>query len=193
MSLICFLNGSLAREALRDELGVDWTAFDKDALTATSASAGKNLTLPFYGAEITPRHDFGKPVTSFSEEASPALRIRSLLEGQFLNMRLNSAWMGVTTDRIRLTGGASNNDGIAQVVADVFQAPVERFEVVNSAALGAALVAAAAGGHDLVSLQEIFCKSAPGPLIEPDTSLAGKYTTALADFGKLLQQTIHAQ
>jgi xylulokinase len=192
MSLICFRNGSLAREALRDELGADWNAFEKDALAATSASAGRNLTLPFYGPEITPRHDFEKPVTSFAEEATPALRIRSLLEGQFLNMRLNSAWMGVTTDRIRLTGGASKNDGIAQVVADVFQAPVERLEVVNSAALGAALIAAAAGGHDLVSLQETFCKPSPGPLIAPDRSLAGKYSTALAEFGKLLQQTIHA-
>lgn len=193
MSLICFRNGSLAREALRDELSVDWTAFDRDALEATSASAGKNLTLPFYGAEITPRHDFGKPVISFKEEATPALRIRSLLEGQFLNMRLNSEWMGVTTDRIRLTGGAAKNDGIAQVVADVFQAPVERFEVSNSAALGAALIAATAGGHDLVSLQQTFCKSAPGSLLQPDTSLAGKYSTALADFGKLLEQTINAQ
>jgi xylulokinase len=193
MSLICFRNGSLAREALRDDLGVDWSDFDSAALLETKGSAGKNLTLPFYGAEITPRHDFGKPVVSFSEEASPALRIRSLLEGQFLNMRLNSAWMGVTTDRIRLTGGAAKNDGIAQVVADVFQAPVERFEVANSAALGAALIAAAAQGHDLVSLQQTFCKSSPGSLLEPDTSLAGKYSNALAEFGKLLEQTIHAQ
>ena len=192
MSLICFRNGSLAREALRDELGVDWAAFEKDALAATTDSAGKNLTLPFYGPEITPRFDFETPATSFSEEATPALRIRSLLEGQFLNMRLNSAWMGVTTDRIRLTGGAAKNDGIAQVVADVFQAPVERFEVANSAALGAALIAAAAGGHDLVSLQETFCKSSPGSLLQPDTSLAGKYSTALAEFGMLLQQTTQA-
>ncbi|QTN32668.1 carbohydrate kinase [Akkermansiaceae bacterium] len=192
MSLICFRNGSLAREALRDGLGVDWDAFEKDALAATSASAGKNLTLPFYGPEITPRFDFAEPVASFAEEPTPALRIRSLLEGQFLNMRLNSSWMGVATDRIRLTGGASKNDGIAQIVADVFQAPVERFEVANSAALGASLIAATAGGHGLVELQHTFCKPSPGSLIEPDTSLAGKYSTALAEFGKLLQQTTQA-
>ncbi len=192
MSLICFRNGSLAREALRDELGVDWAAFEKEALAASSDSAGKNLTLPFYGPEITPRSDFAKPVTSFSEEATPSLRIRSLLEGQFLNMRLNSAWMGVATDRIRLTGGAAKNDGIAQIVADVFQAPVERFEVANSAALGAALIAATAGGYDLVSLQKTFCKAAPSSLLQPHTSLAGKYSTALAGFAKLLKQTIQA-
>ena len=192
MSLICFRNGSLAREALRDELGVDWSAFEKGALQLTELSAGKNLTLPFYGAEITPRHDFGKPVTEFIEEPTPALRIRSLLEGQFLNMKLHSAWMGVSTDRIRLTGGASENDGIAQLVADVFQAPVERLDVANSAALGAALIAATAGGNDLVALQEKFCKPAPDSLLQPNPALAGKYSTALEQFGKLLKETVSA-
>jgi xylulokinase len=191
MSLICFRNGSLAREALRDELGADWSAFEKEALAATAGSAGKNLTLPFYGAEITPRHDFETPVTRFSDEPTPALRIRSLLEGQFLNMKLHSEWMGVATESIRLTGGASKNDGIAQLVADVFQAPVERLEVANSAALGAALIAAAAGGHDLVALQSVFCKPAAESLLQPDTNLAGNYSTALANFRKLLEQTIN--
>ena len=191
MSLICFRNGSLAREAVRDELGADWSAFEKEALAATVDSAGKNLTLPFYGAEITPRHDFETPVTRFSDEPTPARRIRSLLEGQFLNIKLHSEWMGIATERILLTGGASKNDGIAQLVADVFQAPVERLEVANSAALGAALIAAAAGGQNLVGLQSVFCKPAAESLLPPDTSLAGKYSTALTDFRKLLEQTIN--
>ncbi len=191
MSLICFRNGSLAREALRDELGADWSDFEKEALATTVGSAGKNLTLPFYSAEITPRHDFDKPVTHFSGDPTPALRIRSLLEGQFLNMKLHSEWMGVTTERIRLTGGASKNDGIAQLVADVFQAPVERLDVANSAALGAALIAATAGGHDLAGLQATYCKPAADSLLLPDTTLAGNYSTALADFRKLLEQTIN--
>ncbi len=189
MSLICFRNGSLAREALRDELGTDWDAFGKTALSETASSAGKNLTLPFYGAEITPRFDFTTPVTQFSQDGTPALRIRSLLEGQFLNMKLHSEWMEVPAERIRLTGGAAQNDGIAQVVADVFQAPVERFEVSNSAALGAALIAATAAGHDLVSLQKNFCKASPGSTLEPDASLAGNYSTALQEYTKLLTST----
>ncbi|MDP4781642.1 MAG: FGGY-family carbohydrate kinase, partial [Akkermansiaceae bacterium] len=192
MSLICFRNGSLAREALRDELGVDWDAFDTESLRETLNSAGTNLTLPFYGAEITPRFDFTSPVTDFSEEATPALRIRSLLEGQFLNMKLHSAWMDVTPERIRLTGGAAQNDGIAQLVADVFQVPVERLEVANSAALGAALIAATAGGGDLDALQKTFCKSTPGSLLMPNTDLAGNYSTALAEFEKLLGKTTNA-
>lgn len=190
MSLICFRNGSLAREALRDELGVDWSAFDQEALAASKNSAGKNLTLPFYGAEITPRHDFEKPVSEFSEDPTDALRIRSLLEGQFLNMLLHSQWMEITPQRILLTGGASKNNGIAQIVADVFQAPVERLEVANSAALGAALIAATAAGNDLVQFQEIFCKPSPDSRIEPDKNLASNYATALDQFKRLLESQI---
>jgi xylulokinase len=190
MSLICFRNGSLAREALRDKLGADWSAFDREALAGTLASAGENLMLPFFGPEITPRHDFTGPVlqgsSAFESGTDPALQVRALLEGQFLNMRLHSEWMEVKTERIRLTGGAAKNDGIAQVVADVFQAPVERFDVLNSAALGAALIAAVADGHDLPALQEIFCKAAAGSSLQPNPSLAGTYHAALERFKKLL-------
>ena len=190
MSLICFRNGSLAREALRDKRGVDWSAFDREALADTLSAAGENLMLPFFGPEITPRHDFTGPVlqgsAAFESGTEPALQVRALLEGQFLNMRLHSQWMGVTTERIRLTGGAAKNDGIAQVVADVFQAPVERLDVLNSAALGAALIAAVADGHDLPALQEIFCKTAPDSSLQPNASLATTYHAALGRFQTLL-------
>jgi xylulokinase len=190
MSLICFRNGSLAREALRDKLGLNWTAFDREALATTASSAGSNLMLPFFGPEITPRHDFTGPVLQGSEEfesgSEPALQVRALLEGQFLNMRLHSQWMGVKTERIRLTGGASKNNGIAQLVADIFQAPVERLDVSNSAALGAALIAAAADGHDLPALQEIFCQTSPGSSLQPAPALGKTYDEALGRFQTLL-------
>ncbi len=190
MALICFRNGSLARETLRDRFGLDWSAFEVAALAMTADLAGKNLMLPFFGPEITPRHDFTGPVLKGSPEfesgSDPALQVRALLEGQALNMRLHSRWMDVETKLIRLTGGASRNDGIAQVIADVFQAPVERIDATNSAALGAALVAAATSGRDLTALQAVFCKPSPGSRLEPDTSKATVYEAALADFEALL-------
>jgi xylulokinase len=194
MSLICFRNGSLAREALRDKLKLDWSAFDRDALEQTAKAAGSNLMLPFFGPEITPRHDFTGPVLQVSPEfesnSHPNLQVRALLEGQFLNMRLHSQWMEVKTERIRLTGGASKNDGIAQMVADVFQAPVERLDVSNSAALGAALIAAAADGHNLSALQEIFCMAAPGSSLQPNPALAATYNGALDRFQTLLNANL---
>lgn len=190
MSLICFRNGSLSREALRDRLGLDWSAFDRAALVQTRAAAGQNLMLPFFGPEITPRHDFSAPVLEGSPEfesgSAAGLQVRALLEGQFLNMRLHSQWMEVRAERIRLTGGASKNDGIAQLVADVFQAPVERLDVSNSAALGAALIAAAAAGRDFDSLQQTFCRCSEGSTLAPDPALAPVYQDALGRFGRLL-------
>ncbi len=194
MSIIVFRNGSLAREALRDELETDWSAFDHEALSATTGSAGTNLMLPFFGPEITPRFDFEKPIRKggpeFEAGQNPGLQIRALLEGQFLNMRLHSEWMGVETKRILLTGGASKNDGIARLVADVFQASVERLDVSNSAALGAALIAASAHGWDLATLQKTFCKTEPGSAIPPNTALAAPYTNALDRFRELVKATI---
>lgn len=196
MSLICFRNGSLAREALRDRLGLDWSAFEREALAETCHEAGKNLMLPFFGPEITPRHDFTGPVmrgsAAFESGSEPALQVRALLEGQFLNMRLHSQWMEVKAERIRLTGGASKNNGIAQLVADVFQAPVERLEVSNSAALGAALIAAAAAGENLADLQQTFCQASPGAALQPDPSLAPAYDAAIGRFAGLLRETCSA-
>lgn len=194
MSLLCFRNGSLAREALRDSLGLDWSAFDTTALATSRLSAGKNLMLPFFGPETTPRHDFTGPLREGSEGfesgTNPSLQVRALLEGQFLNMRLHSAWMGLETQRILLTGGASKNDGIARIVADVFQAPVERLDSPNSAALGAALIAASADGHELPPLQQAFCQPTPGTRIDPDRGLASVYQEALRNYSALLAKTL---
>lgn len=186
MSLICFRNGSLAREALRDELGLDWSAFDRSGLALSPAGNEGQRMLPFYGPEITPRRDFDGPVRSYPVGGSAATEVRALLEGQFLNMRLHSEWIGEKAGLIRLTGGASQNDGIAQLVANVFQAPVERFAIANGAGLGAALRAAQASGLDLVKLQADFCKPAAGSRLEPDATLAGVYDEALKGFEALL-------
>jgi len=193
LSLLCVRNGSLAREALRDRHGLDWQAFDRAALDRTRDAAGANLMLPFFGPEITPRGDVGGPIlrgsAAFESGGRPDLEVRALLEGQFLNMRLHAQWMGPAAERILLTGGASANDGIAGIVADVFQAPVERLETGDSAALGAALLAAAAAGHDLGGLQAKYCRRDVGPRIEPDRSLAPVYDDALVRFRRLLEET----
>ena len=186
MSLICFRNGSLAREALRDALEADWSAFDAEGLAKTPPGNDGKVMLPFFGPEITPRRDFDGPVRNFPESEPAPVQIRALLEGQFLNMRLHSQWIGVEAELIRLTGGASQNNGIAQLVADVFQAPVERFAVANGAALGAAIRAAHACGHGLDTLQETFCKPAADSRLEPATSASGNYERALAAYKSLL-------
>ncbi len=192
MCLVCFRNGSLAREALRDQYGLDWSAFDRVALAQTSPGNDGDLMLPFFGPEITPRRDFEKPLRSGSEAfvrgEDPPKQVRALLEGQFLNMRLHTDWIGIDVDRILLTGGASRNDGIAQIVADVFGAPVERLSIANSAALGAAILAAVTSGNEMATMQAKFCHTAPDSRIEPTPGVG--YDKTLAAYAGLLNATI---
>jgi xylulokinase len=191
MSLICFRNGSLAREALRDQLGLEWSDFDREGLAKTNPGNQGNLMLPFFGPEITPRRDFDGPVRrgtpEFEDGEDPPAQVRALLEGQFLNMQLHSHWMELEITGIRLTGGASRNDGIAQLVANVFQAPVERLAVADSAALGAALRAAHACGHQLETLYPAFCAPAPGSHLDPETGAGAVYQALIADYAELLK------
>jgi xylulokinase len=98
--------------------------------------------------------------------------------------------MGVKTERLRLRGGSSKNDGIAQLVANIFHAPVGRLDVCYSAALGAAIIAAAASGFEWAALQDRFCQAAAGSLLLPDPALASVYADALDRFQTLLHRKV---
>lgn len=184
MSLICFMNGSLAREALKDELGLAWEDFDLGSLAQSSPGNGGKVTAPFFNNEITPRLSSDGPRSAgFDGNETVSEKVRALLEGQFLNMKLHSEWLGVTPEQIYLTGGASQNDGIAQLVADVFQAPVARLAVTGSAGLGAAMRAAAATGVCVRELEERFCAPEPGSTREPRPA---DHSQSLARLGELI-------
>lgn len=181
MTLQCFVNGSLARERIRDICGYDWHQFDRALREQTSPGNNGNVMLPFFLPEISPRLDIHEPLLDGSPEFVarrdlPAL-VRACVEGQFLNMRMRVKWMQLSTKEILLTGGASRSDGIAQVIADVFQATVRRLAISNSAALGAAMLAArAALGKPLDQLQATLSQPDPGT-ITPNPSAAPTYTT----------------
>jgi xylulokinase len=51
-------------------------------------------------------------------------------------------WMNVLPKKIFVTGGASNNLTLLQIMANVMNASVLRIHISNSAVLGAALIAA---------------------------------------------------
>jgi xylulokinase len=158
MSLACFKNGSLARDRVRTEAGVDWTFFDAIAFDKTPPGNNGQLALPWFEPEITPP---GRPTglrANFNfDAADPATRIRATVEGQVLALALHSGWIG-SFDTLRVTGGASRSRGILQTLADVFQANIETISVTDSAALGAALIAAHdTGGHDFDALSAQFC------------------------------------
>jgi xylulokinase len=141
MTLICFQNGSLARERIRDRYGLDWAGFSA-ALRATPPGNNGRLMIPWFEPEIVP-HVLRPGIRRFGlDESDAPANCRAVVEAQMLSMRIHSAWMGVRPVEIYATGGASANRDILQIMADVHQCPVRQFPVTNSAALGAALRAA---------------------------------------------------
>jgi xylulokinase len=139
MTLICFKNGSLARERIRDQYGLDWPRYER---MLQQTKPGNGILLPWFEAEIVPR--VNKPgIHRFDLDPNDAgANCRALVEAQMMSMRLHSAWMNVKPKRIVATGGGSVNPGVLQIMADVMNCPVTRMEVSKSAALGAALIAA---------------------------------------------------
>ncbi len=143
MSLICYKNGSLAREKIKDNFNLDWTTFSEILSKSPPGNYGK-IMLPYFFPEIVPLvlepkvHRFGL------EEKDLEGNIRAIIEAQFLSMRLHSEWIGERPEEIYATGGASVNKEILQVAANIFNSKVRKFETTDSAALGAALRAAKA-------------------------------------------------
>jgi xylulokinase len=190
MTLICFKNGSLAREKIRELYGIsDWKAFGQLLAQTKPGNAGAIL-LPWFDAEIVPRvnrpgiHRFGL------DEKSAAANCRAIFEAQMLSMRLHSGWMKVSPKRIFATGGASNNPALLQVLADVMNCPVLRIEVSKSAALGAALQAAhgwlvAAGKKPKwEALVKGFCDPVAGSEVRPDKKAAQVYDRMVGKYAE---------
>jgi len=141
MSLICFLNGSLARERVKDAYRLSWAQFS-DALRRTKPGNSGKVMLPYFAPEITPNVLKPQVYRYGLKETEVRANVRAVVEAQMASMAIHSGWRGVQTKTIYATGGASANREILQVMADVHNADVYQFEVGNSAALGAALRAA---------------------------------------------------
>jgi len=185
MSLICFKNGSLARERIKDDLGVDWDYFGSQAFAESVPGNNGNLMLPYLEPEITPLvlspgiRRLGNP--EFCEgNAAPAVEIRAVVESQILSMRHHSAWIG-DFNRIRVTGGGSQSQGICQILANVFQAQVEKIAVPDSAGLGAAMRAAnAVAGSSWREMAEKFAGTSE--IIRPEPEYVSVYDSLLEEY-----------
>ena len=139
MSLCCFKNGSLARDRVRRECGVDWKFFEK-----TQPGNDGKRAFPFFEVEITPRHEATGIEANFDwPSAAPETRIRAVVEGQMANMRERTRWIGDFAT-VFVTGGASRSKGILSVIADIFGAEVRTLDATDSAAIGGARLAAMA-------------------------------------------------
>jgi xylulokinase len=138
MPLICFANGSLARERVRNSYGMDWDGFSA-ALRTTPAGNGGGMMTPWFVPEITPTVLNPAMHRQNLDPADAARNVRAIVEAQAMAMRIHSRWFAPRADTIRATGGAAANRDVLQIIADVFDAPVVRIAPRNAASLGAAL------------------------------------------------------
>jgi xylulokinase len=168
MTLAVVRNGSLAREAFRDQVGADWTSFEAAGKVSLPDDA---VCLPFVVAEITPKRNAGLVETR--PDLPQVERIRTFIEGQAFNLKRQLQWMNLHPHELCLTGGASRNNGIAQVFADVFQIPVSRLAIPNSAAMGAAMRAALSTGSSLSDLEDSL--TVAGSPIHPSSQTDERY------------------
>jgi xylulokinase len=189
MSLICFKNGSLARERVKDECNVDWNFFDNETAKKTAPGNNGNIMLPYFVSEITPPVLKAGAIKKGSEDfvngSAPApVKIRAVMESQALSMKLHSEWIGKDFTHIRVTGGASKSSILCQILADVFQAKLEKISIPDSAGLGAAMRAANAVGN--FSFDELTAKFAtPNETVEANPANKEIYKKLLEDYRKL--------
>lgn len=184
MSLICFKNGSLARENVRDRFRLDWDAFSEILGRSPAGNRGKVL-LPWFDPEIVPKVLQPGPRRYGLPEDDAEGWVRGVVESQMLSMRSHSRWMGVDISSIRATGGASANRRILQVAADVFGAEVAPLRIGNSAALGAAMRAARwvadaeAPAFRWDDLVERFASPSPAESVRPRPETRALYDAML--------------
>lgn len=186
MSLICFRNGSLAREAVRDRYGLDWADFE-DALRETSPGNDGMMMLPWFEPEIVPRVASPGVVRLGGLKDAPEQadrNCRAVVEGQFLSMRLNSEWMATRPSRILATGGGSQNRELLQIAADVLGCRVEGLEVSDGAALGAALRATGRSPYPLPPAGE------PGPAASPRPEAVAVYDRMLPRYAEAQRRAL---
>lgn len=195
MALICYKNGSLTREWIRDRFAKGKWALFNQCLAATAP--GNNGRIGFYlkEPEITPpmlktgiwRFDASdKPLRRFNSNED----VRAVVEGQFLSMRLHGRNIGLAPQNILATGGASVNQAILKTMADVFNAPVSISDQPNSASLGAAFRAFHAWKCERKNRYVPFLdalRDAPPfqRVIEPDPATRTTYDAMLARYSKL--------
>jgi len=142
MALVCFKNGSLAREAVKNWYGLSWDEFSRILLQTEPGNQGK-IMLPYFLPEITPLV-LEPGIRRFGGLQADDVQgnVRAVAEAQVMAMYLHSGWIGPRPKCILVTAGGSENQGLLTIISHVFGAEVRSFEVKESAALGAAIRAA---------------------------------------------------
>jgi glycerol kinase len=155
-----FVAGSLIKW-LRDELGVIRNASESEELARAVPDNGGVLFVPALAGLGAPhwKPDATGVVAGLTQGTSRAHIVRAAMESlahQCHDLQEAFAADGAAWKTLRIDGGMSANDWIAQDLADVLALPVERPADIETTALGAAMLAGVGAGlHG--SLQDAMC------------------------------------
>ena len=145
-----FVAGSLV-QWLRDSLGLIGSASETEALARSVDSSGEVVIVPALSGLGAPhwRPEARGVIAGLSFSSGKAELARAALEAmahQTHDLAEAFAADGAAWTQLRIDGGMSANDWMAQDLADMLGLPVERPEFVETTALGAALCAAVGAG-----------------------------------------------
>jgi glycerol kinase len=145
-----FVAGSLI-QWLRDSLGVLASADESEALARSVPHSAGVTIVPAHSGLGAPywRPEARGTITGLSFAAGRAEIVRAALEAmahQTWDLARAFAADGAQWTSLRIDGGMSANDWMAQDIADLLDLPVERPEMVETTALGAAMLAGLGAG-----------------------------------------------
>jgi glycerol kinase len=146
-----FIAGA-AVQWLRDGLGIIASAGETEALARSVADTGGVSFVPAFVGLGSPHWDAGArgTITGITRGTTRAQLVRAALESMawssadLVQAMSNDSRAAITT--LRVDGGATSNDWLMQFQADVLGIPVERPDMVETTALGAAGLAGIALG-----------------------------------------------
>ncbi|EEB89125.1 hypothetical protein MPER_12818 [Moniliophthora perniciosa FA553] len=182
IAMLCYKNGALAREQVRDEYAEkDWGKYNS-LVESTKPGTDGYLGIYFPLPEIIPpgvKGNFffntGTRGASAEVEESNVPREahpRMILESQFLSIKSRIAAIlppdAPPLQRLVITGGSSANQTIRQLAADLFNMKVYISATKEAAGMGGALLAKFAWWRQNVnedgSFEEMSAESGSGPL-----------------------------
>lgn len=145
LPLWCTMNCTTPAEEVRKAFGLEHAGLTAAAQSEPSGSCGLQF-LPYFAGERAPDWPHARAVLHGLTPGSlrPGLLYRAALEGAAFCLRLGLEHMPLRARELRVVGGGARNPLWRRILADLFQAPLIFPAEAETAALGAALQAAAA-------------------------------------------------
>ena len=186
----CFVAGSLI-QYLRDQLNLIGSAAETEELARSIADSGEVVIVPALAGLGAPHWlpDARGVISGLSFASGRAQIARAALEAmahQTHDLASAFAADGAPWTHLRIDGGMSANDWMAQDLADILEIEVERPDFIETTALGAAILAAVGCGlHADLETAALTMRSETttfSPKMDGDvrTSRLARYSKALS-------------